>query len=290
MWLGRGPQGSQMLRHCAPLWIASRNWWTPKLSGWGHPSHPVGAIWPHLDGSIHSGSTLRATHSPPLNCWSPSSLLQGTHSLGHMGPPSTIPSSIVSELPTLHQPHYQTSISTSWWFNCWICKGITPSSWCMMRAIDWHSIQAGPKLQPDQPSSLNHTHSWWMGQPLAPWLVLVFTTEWLVAFKLGLVITWLGTWLVTTGHPADVAISMAAVSSGLKELTGVSGRVWSESVHLINMIFWCCMHLLTIMGSNDLRNQYYHCMWGGWNFIDDRNPLHVNTLKNNYTYNKLQLV
>ena len=53
----------------------------------------------------------------------------------------------------------------------------------------------------------------------------------------GVVTTWLGTWLVITGHPVDVAISMATVSSILKELAGVSGRVWSEAVHSMNMIF-----------------------------------------------------
>ena len=88
-----------------PLWIASRNRWTPQLSGWGHPTHPMGVIWPCLNGSIYSGSTLGATHSPSLYCQSPSSSLQGTHSRLHGAP---IPSLIVSELPTLHQPNYQT--------------------------------------------------------------------------------------------------------------------------------------------------------------------------------------
>ena len=93
-----------------------------------------------------------------------------------------------------------------------------------------------------------------MGQPLASWLVLVFAIERLVAFMLGLVITLLGTWLVTTGHSEVVAILMVTVLGGPKELTGVSGRVWYESVHLINMIFWFCMHPLLIQGGDNLES------------------------------------
>ena len=37
--------------------------------------------------------------------------------------------------------------------------------------------------------------------------------------------------------PMDVATSMATVSGGPKELRGVSGSVWSESVCWIDMIF-----------------------------------------------------
>ena len=38
---------------------------------------------------------------------------------------------------------------------------------------------------------------------------------------LGLVITWSGTWLVTTGHPMDMVVLTVTVSGGPKELTGV---------------------------------------------------------------------
>ena len=51
---------------------------------------------------------------------------------------------------------------------------------------------------------------------------------------------------------------MATVSVGLKELTGVIGRVCSESDHMTNMMGWFCMHPLTIMGCYDLGNQDYH--------------------------------
>ena len=51
--------------------------------------------------------------------------------------------------------------------------------------------------------------------------------------------------IVTTGCPVDVAISMVVVSIGQKELTGVSGRVWLESDHSIDMIFW---FLLLVQG------------------------------------------
>ena len=56
--------------------------------------------------------------------------------------------------------HSVANASTN--YNCWIHKGITPSSWCMTRAIDQHSIWAEPKLQPDWPSRLNHPfhHEW----------------------------------------------------------------------------------------------------------------------------------
>ena len=86
-----------------------------------------------------------------------------------------------------------------------------------------------------------------MGQPLAPWLVLVFALEWLVVVMLGLVIAWLDTWLVTAGYPVDMAVSIVTVSSGLKELTRGSGRVWSESDCMNDMIIW-----------SDWGNQDYH--------------------------------
>ena len=77
---------------------------------------------------------------------------------------------------------------------------------------------------------------------------------------LGLVITCLGTQLVTTGHPADMAILMVTVSGGPKALTGVNCIVWSEYDHSIDMIFWFCMCSLLISGSDNFVNQDYHCM------------------------------
>ena len=188
----------------------------------------MGANWPHLNGSIHSRSSLGAICSPPLNCWSPSSSLQGTHSRLHGAP---IHHSILNIFLTTHSKStlLSHSISTSWWFNYWIHRGITPGFWCMMWVIDWWSIWAWPELQSDWPPRVNHTHSWQMGWPLAPWLVLVFTKNGLVAFTFGLVTTWLWTLLATTGHTADMTILMVTVFCGPKELAGVSGRVWLES-------------------------------------------------------------
>ena len=68
-------------------------------------------------------------------------------------------------------------------------------------------------------------------------------------------------WLVTTGLPADMVITMVTTSRSPKELTGVSGRgVWSDSVHLINMVFWFCIHPLLIQGSDNVGKQDHHHM------------------------------
>ena len=78
----------------------------PILFRMGPPHTSCVAIWPCLNGSLHSGSTLGATHSPP---WTVEALLHHYrgHTEGYMGTSSTVPSLIASELPTLHQPHYQ---------------------------------------------------------------------------------------------------------------------------------------------------------------------------------------
>ena len=83
-------------------------------------------------------------------------------------------------------------------------------------------------------------------------------TEGLVAFMLGLVITWVGTWLVTTSCPVDTAISIGTVSSGLKDLTGVKGGVWLESDYSNDIIYWFYVCSLAIKGRDCLKTQYHH--------------------------------
>ena len=113
-------------------------------------------------------------------------------------------------------------------------------------------------------------------------LVSTSIIEWLVAFTLGLAVTRSGTWLVTTGCPADVAILMVRIFGGLKGLTRVSGRVWSESACSIDMLFWFL--LLTLGEWQPGKSSSLPCI-GGQNFTDDRNPLHLNTFINNYSSN-----
>ena len=101
----RGPQGPQC---CDVLSILEclqelRN---PEIMRLGlhHRSHWV--IWPYLDGSTYSGSTLRTTHFLPQTAKAPFYHHRGCI-LGSMVPPSTVPSWVAFELPTPHQPHYQ---------------------------------------------------------------------------------------------------------------------------------------------------------------------------------------
>ena len=138
-----------------PVWIASRNWGTHYQDGTALHI-PWGLFGPTLMDVSTLDPPWRLTI--PLPCQSPFFLLQGTHSRLHGAP---IHHSILNSFLTTHSTStiLSNSISTSWWFSSWTCKGITPSSWCMMRAIYQHSLWVGPWLQPDWPSSLNCSHS-----------------------------------------------------------------------------------------------------------------------------------
>ena len=82
----------------------------------------------------------------------------------------------------------------------------------MCHQCDWLTLWTGPKLWPACLSNQNHIHSWQIGWPLPPWLVLL--SKGLVMFALSLVAVWVGTWLVNASCPVGTGISTLAVSGG----------------------------------------------------------------------------
>ena len=77
-------------------------------------------------------------------------------------------------------------------------------------------------------------------------------------------------------HPPGLANRI--IPSGPKELTGVTSRVWLESVCLVHIIFG---FPLLIQGEWQPGDSWLPPCKGGWNFTDNRNPLHLNTFRNN---------
>ena len=90
------------------------------------------------------------------------------------------------------------------------------------------------------------------------------------------VVALVGTWLVTTGCPVGIGISILAISIGPKEIVGDSRIMWSESNHSTDMIYCIC----NIPSKSNRADGGFiiNTICGMMKYLGYRNPLSFNTL------------